>query len=576
MNRTMNGLGNIFATAVLTVATAVAPATVSAAAPTSPPTHAAGQQGHHADAAPAKSPSRGKTGAPLFTDVGNYHREITTCSDAAQRYFDQGLTLAYAFNHAEAVRSFTEAARLDEDCAMAWWGVALAYGPNINKPMAVEDNPKAWEAVQKARALAAAGHASAVEKAMIEALSTRYAEKAPDDRSPLDRAYADAMREVVKRLPADNDAATLFAESLMDLMPWDYWTKQARPKPETQELLAALEGVIARDAGHPGANHYYIHAVEAVEPGKALASADRLLHFAPGAGHLVHMPAHIYLRLGLYREATVSNELASKADQSYIAQCNAQGFYPAMYYPHNMHFLWYTNAMEGRSAASIAAAKEIAAHGEHMALGEAQRLRPLLAAVLVRFGRWDEVLAQPRPSQDQPYETAMWHYTRGLALAAKGRTAEADEALATVRRIAADEATKALNTPHLPGATLIQIAADDLAGQVALKKGDPDRAVAELSKAVELEDTLPYMEPPFSYMPMRHGLGAALLAAGKAHEAEAVYREDLKRSPNNGWSLFGLAQALRAQGADAAAREVTERFNAAWVRADMRISSSRF
>ena len=298
MNRTMNGLGNIFAAAVLTVATAVAPATVSAAAPTSPPTHAAGQQGHHADAAPAKSPSRGKTGAPLFTDVGNYHREITTCSDAAQRYFDQGLTLAYAFNHAEAVRSFTEAARLDEDCAMAWWGVALAYGPNINKPMAVEDNPKAWEAVQKARALAAAGHASAVEKAMIEALSTRYAEKAPDDRSPLDRAYADAMREVVKRLPADNDAATLFAESLMDLMPWDYWTKQARPKPETQELLASLEGVIARDAGHPGANHYYIHAVEAVEPAKALTSADRLLHFAPGAGHLVHMPAHIYLRLG--------------------------------------------------------------------------------------------------------------------------------------------------------------------------------------------------------------------------------------------------------------------------------------
>ena len=535
---------------------------------------------HHDDGAarPASdaAPRAERAGAPLFTDLGDYKREVTTCSDAAQRYFNQGLTLAYAFNHAEAIRSFREAARLDPECAMAWWGVALAYGPNINKPMAAEDNPKAWEALQKARSLAAAGDAGAVEKALIEALAKRYAEKPPEDRSSLDRAYADAMRQVARRFPDDNDVATLFAESLMDLMPWDYWTKEARPKPETQEMLAALEGVLAREENHPGANHYYIHAVEAVEPAKALRAADRLLHFAPGAGHLVHMPAHIYLRLGLYREATVSNELASKADQSYIAQCNVQGFYPAMYYPHNMHFLWYTNAMEGRSAASIAAAREIGAHGEHMTLGEATRLRPLLSMVYVRFGRWDEVLAQPRPSEEHLYETAMWHYTRGLALAAKGRTADAEEMLAAVQRIASDDKTKALDGPTLPGATLVHLVLHDLAGRVALKKGDDAIAIAELTKAVELEDTLPYMEPPFSYMPMRHGLGAALLAAGKPKEAERVYREDLKRNPNNGWSLFGLSQSLAAQGSDIAAREVMERFEHAWVRADVKITSSRF
>ncbi len=523
---------------------------------------------------PAAPKALAGNGAPLLADLGNHRHPVTTRSEQAQRYFDQGLTLLYAFNHAEAIRSFHEAARLDPQCAMAWWGVALACGPNINKPMAAEDAPRAWEAIQKAKELAA--RASAREQAYIAALSKRYAQSPPADRSPLDRAYADAMRQLVRHYPDDLDAATLFAESLMDLMPWDYWTKEARPKPETQELLAALEGVIRRNPDHPGANHYYIHAVEAVEPEKALASADRLLHYAPAAGHLVHMPAHVYLRLGLYHEATVANELASRADQSYIAQCNAQGFYPATYYPHNMHFLWYTHAMVGRSAASVAAARDIASHGDQMKLSEAERLQPLLSAVLVRFGRWDEVLAQPRPPEERRFETAMSHWARGLALAATGRTGEAESEFAALDAIAQDEKTQSLQTPILPGETRVRLARHDLAGHLALKKGRHAEAVKQLEAAVALEDGLPYMEPPFSYIPMRHGLGTALLAAGSARDAEAVYREDLKRNPNNGWSLFGLSQSLRAQGKAEAADEACRAFEQAWVRADIKLTTSRY
>ncbi len=288
------------------------------------------------------------------------------------------------------------------------------------------------------------------------------------------------------------------------------------------------------------------------------------------------MPAHIYLRLGLYREATISNELASKADHSYIAQCNAQGFYPAMYYPHNMHFLWYTNAMEGRSAASIAAAREIAKHGSHMKLGEAERMAPLLSLVLVRFGKWDEVLAQPVPAQDRRFESAMSHYVRGLALSATGKSADAAQELTALRAIAQAADVKSMDSTILPASALVTIVTHDLAGHVALRDGDQDRAIAELTAAVKGEDELPYMEPPFSYMPMRHGLGAALLAAKRPQEAEQVYREDLKRNPNNGWGLCGLAQSLRAQGKADAADAVQRQFEQAWIRADVKITSSRY
>jgi hypothetical protein len=524
-----------------------------------------------ADPPPSAAPTT--RGAPLFDNLGHYHKAVTTRSERAQRYFDQGLTLTYAFNHAEAARSYGEAARLDPACAMAWWGVALSYGPNINKPMDPADAPKAWEALSKARELATG--VSEPERAYIDALSKRYAEHPPQDRGALDHAYADAMRELALRYVDDPDAATLFAESLMDLSPWDYWTKDARPKPETKELLAALERVIAQHPDHPGANHYYIHAVEAVEPEKGLASADRLLHYAPGAGHLVHMPAHIYLRLGLYREASVANELAAKADQSYIAQCKAQGYYPAMYYPHNVHFLWYTNAMEGRSQASLAAAQEIARHAGHIKIAEAERFAPLVSLVQVRFGRWNEALAQPAVPEDQRFAAAMSHYTRGLALAAKNQADAADAELAALRHTADAPDVTSIDTPQFPASRLLQIAAHDLAGQAALRKGNPDQAIAELTKAVELEDELPYMEPPYSYIPMRHGLGAALLAAGRTADAEKVYREDLRRHPNNGWALFGLSETLRARGNADAADAVRAQFQQAWIRADVKITSSR-
>ena len=513
-------------------------------------------------------------GAPLFDDLGDYHYAVTTQSKQAQRYFDQGLILTYAFNHPEAVRSFQEAARIDPRCAMAWWGVALNYGPNINKPMAKEDVAKAWEALSKARELSR--YASEKERVLIDALAKRYAQNPPEDRAALDQAYAAAMRDVHKRFPEDLDVATLFAESLMDTMPWDYYTKDGKPKPATEEVLAALEGVLAKKPDHAGACHYYIHAVEATEPQKALAAADTLLDLVPGAGHLVHMPAHIYLRMGLYREATVSNELASRADQGYIAQCNAQGFYPATYYPHNVHFLWYTNSMEGRSKQAIQAAREIAKHGGCMKLTEEDRMEPLLALVLVRFGRWDDVLAQPRPAKEKLFSSAMNHYARGLALTAKGKSAEAEQEYAALNAITESEGSKALESPYLPGLTLLKIVRHDLAGHMALQRNEHQKASTELHAAVALEDTLPYMEPPFSYMPMRHGLGAALLKAGDAAGAEKVYREDLRRNPGNGWSLLGLAQSLQAQGQADRANDVHETLRLAWLRADVKPTASRY
>lgn len=526
---------------------------------------------------PAVSPPAAEAveaaGAPLFDDLGDHHHAIATESEAAQRYFDQGLTLVYAFNHGEAIRSFREAARLDPASPMPWWGVALAHGPNINRPMTEDDVPAAWEALQKARALAANG--SERERAYVAALSARYAEQPAEDRSHLDKAYADAMGELARRYPDDLDAATLYAEALMDTMPWDYWTEEGEPRPATRDLLAALERVMERDPDHPGANHYYIHAVEAVEPARALDAADRLRGLAPGAGHLVHMPSHIYLRLGLYHQATLANERAAEADESYIAQCREQGFYPALYYPHNVHFLWYTNAMEGRSEPSIEAARAIGGHVDGHDLIEAQRLRPLETMALVRFGRWDEVLRQPRPPAERLFESAAAHHARGLALVARGRLDEAAEELAALGRIVEDDERESFDSPYFPGEALVAIARHDLTGHLALARGEHDRGIAELRQAVAIEDGLPYMEPPFAYLPMRHGLGAALLAAGRPAEAEAVYREDLERHPHNGWSLTGLEASLRAQGKEALADEVERQKERAWVRADSGLASSR-
>ena len=512
--------------------------------------------------------------APLFEKIGDHHHEISTKSKLAQQYFDQALTLVYGFNHAEAIRSFKETARLDSTCAMAYWGLALALGPNINKPMDDKDVPEAYQAVQKAIALSE--HASEKEQLYIEALSKRYAAEAVEDRTPLDQAYADAMRQVVKRFPDDLDAATLFAESVMDLIPWDYYTKEGQPQPETKEIIATLESVMERNPKHPGANHYYIHAVEASStPERAEPAADRLGNLVPDAGHLVHMPSHVYLRIGRYHDASEANVRAAAADESYIAQCNAQGFYPALYYPHNIHFLWFTSSIEGRSELSINAARRLEKNVAREQVKEFSSLEsflPIPFFALARFGKWNEILAEPQPPVEFKYETAMWHYVRGLAFAAKRQLDDAIREAALLDSFSQTEEVQALEQPFFYGATLTGIAKDILSARVAALRGETTEMIAHLETAVDRQDKLPYMEPPYWYYPVRQSLGAALMQAGRSEEAETVFRQDLGKNPRNGWSLYGLEQCLRAQNKSDEAAETRKRFGEAWAIADTKLT----
>jgi tetratricopeptide (TPR) repeat protein len=514
--------------------------------------------------------------APLLQGLGSHHFQITSQSGQAQRFFDQGLILAYAFNHKEAGRAFAEAARLDPECAMAYWGQALVLGPHVNAAMKAEDAPKAWEALSKAKQLAP--RASAKERAFIEALSTRYAEKAPEDRSALDQAYVNAMRELSKKYPDDLDAATLHAEAIMDTMPWNYWLPEGRHQPLTPELLATLERVLAKDPNHPGANHLYIHAVEAgPTPEKGLPSADRLRDIAPSAGHLVHMPAHIYLRLGMYDAASRANEEAIEADQDYLSACRRQGFYPAMYYPHNIHFLWYSSGMEGRSAESIRRAREAATYIKSRCCADvdiSQRPLPLLA--LSRFGRWDEILKEPPAEKDHTFDQVIWTYARGVAFTYTGQIDQAIESKRQLDILAASDEAKKLENPYLPASQIFLIAREELGAEIARRQGRTEEWVSGLHSAVAAQDKLPYMEPPYWYYPTRHNLGAALVELKRFAEAEGVYREDLKRNPHNGRALFGLVQALRGQGKTDAADEVQREFDLAWIRADVKLTNSRY
>ena len=532
----------------------------------------------HYDSPPeAAKPGPAGELAPRLQNLGPHAFPVTTKSRKAQAFVNQGLNLAYGFNHAEAGRAFREAARLDPSCAMAFWGQAFVLGPNINVPMSPDDEPKAYEAAQKAVSLK--GKASPRERAYIDAVAQRYTGKAAD-RAAGDRAFALAMKDVVRRYPNDLDAATLYAEALMDLRPWNYWTPDGRPYEETPEILASLEKVLARSPNHPGANHLYIHAVEATkEPEKAEAAADRLLKLVPGAGHLVHMPSHIYQRVGRYADAAASNDAAIKADEDYIAQCRAQGLYPMVYYPHNIHFLWYAATAEGRSQAAIDAARKMAAKVDDAMLVAV----PLTAAfkvvpyyALSRFGRWDEVLAEPAPAEKHIYLTGVWHYARGLALAAKSRLDEADKELAEVTRIAADPALNYTLLSPNTAAAVFAVAPHVLAGDLATKRKDYDAAIAHLERAVRLEDSLVYTEPEEWHYPSRQALGAVLLEAGRAKEAEVVYWDDLRRHADQGWSLFGLAQSLRAQGKNDQAAAIQQRFDKAWARADVKLIASRF
>jgi len=511
---------------------------------------------------------------PLYDNLGTYHRAITTKSSMAQKYFDQGLRLTYGFNHPEAILAFQEAARLDPKCAMCQWGIAYALGPNINLPMDADAVAPAYAAAQKAMALSSAGTPS--ERALIAALSKRYAKSPPADRSSLDSAYAKAMAQVAARFPSDLDAATLYAESLLDLSPWNQWTPDGQPQPGTREAMAALERVISANPNHPGACHYYIHTVEASpKPERALPCADRLAGLMPGAGHLVHMPAHIYLLLGRYDDVIAANEHAVHSDESYIADRQPGGPYPLLYYSHNIHFLLVANLLVGNSAGAIAAANKLATNvplDAVRAFPLAQYFVPLQETTLAKFGRWKELMATPSPPADLTYAVAIWRYTQGLAQAATGDYQAAQASLEAVRNT--DLGSSEAGGPY--GPMLLRLAAAELDGEIAARQGNWDPAIASLRQAVAIEDSLGYTEPPWSYYPVRHRLGAALLKAGRPADAEAAYREDLWRHRHNGWALYGLAESLKQQGKAAAADSAQAAFKTAWAKADVDLATLGF
>lgn len=511
--------------------------------------------------------------APLFEGLGDHHHPITTTEPLAQRYFDQGLILAWGFNHAEAARSFRAAQRLDPACAMCFWGEALVLGPNINAGMRDENVPTAWNAVQTAMSLSHG--ASERERAYITALAARYAPHPVADRAALDSAYAEAMGEVARRYPDDLDAATLHAEALMDVHPWNYWTREGTPRPWTAAIVSTLESVLARAPDHPGANHLYIHAVEASpRPERAMASADRLPRLVPGIGHLVHMPSHIYIRTGRYHEAAEANRRAIAVDRAYLARLESEGIYPQAYMPHNYHFLVASAVLEGRSALANETARALAEVVDRDAMrrpgmGTLQHYLVTPLYTLVRFGRWGELLAEPLPPADLPYPRAVWHYARGMALAATGQQQEARQALQRLNEIARDPAVAEITLWEINRVTdLLAVASQVLAGQIAAAAGDFDTAITHLREGVRLEDTLRYDEPPAWPHPVRQILGPILLLAGQPAAAEQVFYEDLVRYPENGWSLAGLAESLRAQGKGDEARRAQRRFELAWARAD--------
>ena len=508
---------------------------------------------------------------PLYTDLGTHHKAVGTRVPLAQQYFDQGLRLVYGFNHAEAIRSFTRATELDPACAMCWWGIAYAYGPHVNAGMDSASGVKAYEAAQKALSLSL--NASPWKRAYIRAVAARYAPVPSLNRANLDSAYARGMAAVARSYPNDLDAAALYAESLMDLRPWNYWTPQGKPYPGTEEIVRQLERVIARNPAHPGACHYYIHAVEAVNPQLAVPCAERLARLMPGVGHIVHMPAHIYIRVGRYNDAAASNVHAIHTDETFIEGQKPVTVYSLAYYPHNIHFLAFASAMAGRSAQAIEAARTLKSKVNLDVARQVAMLQdmvPYYALTLTTFGRWDDVLADPLPPSDIRMPLAMAYYARGVAYAAKGQPAEARAALDTVKAI--DAATPA----DAPAKTSVSIAVHALMGEIATRSGKFDEGIAHFREALKIEDAGLYFEPPKWYYPIRESLGAALLKAGQNAQAEVVYREDLKRFPENGWSLFGLAAALRAQGKSAEAAAVDQRFSKAWSAADVRLTASRF
>ncbi|MFN8347827.1 MAG: hypothetical protein U0X91_22680 [Spirosomataceae bacterium] len=523
--------------------------------------------------------SSGKS-APLFSGLGGLHFPITTTNKKAQQYFDQGLMLSFGFNHAEAARSFYEAARLDSTCAMCRWGFAYVLGPNYNAGMEKDNYQRAYEAVQKARALSS--HCTPKEKELIEALTYRYSNDTTVARSGLDSAYAAQMRNVYKNYSADATIASLFAEALMDLHPWNLWNKDGSLQPWTPEIMAVLEKGLQTDPRHAGANHFYIHATEmSAHAEKAFKSADLLMNLVPGSGHLVHMPSHTYIRTGRYHDGVISNEKAVQVDSLYTEACHAQGVYPLAYYPHNHHFLAACAVLSGESKAALEGARKTANH-VHLKLlqdpawATLQHYYSIPWYVEVKLGLWNDILRSRTPEKELKYPSVIRHYANGMAQLSQNNLPEAKKQLAEMKRIMTDTTLKDLTIWGINSVyDLCEIASNTLTAEIAAKEKNFPVAISLLREAVSKEDALNYNEPPDWFFSVRHHLGAVLLDAAKYREAVNVYEEDLKIYPENGWALRGMMNAYEKLGDKTNFGKTKLRFEKAWKHADLTISSSR-
>jgi tetratricopeptide (TPR) repeat protein len=514
--------------------------------------------------------------ARLYDGFGNYERPIQTKSTAAQAWFNQGIQLLYGFNHDEAMLSFEMAAKKDPASPMPWWGIAYAHGININDPAMSEERSRlAREAADEA--VKRIGHGSPVEAALVRAVDKRYALPIPDDRSPLDAAYAVAMGEAYKEFSNDPDVGTLYAESLMNLQPWDYWDNEGKPKGRIRDIVGTLEAVMAVNPQHPGANHFYIHAVEASQdPDRAVPAANRLRGLVPGAGHLVHMPSHIYIRVGRYSDAVNANADAVAADRAYFALAPEPKMY-AVYYAHNLHFLAYAAMMSGRYEDALVAARALEAEMPEAALRDFAPLidgiMPTTLHLMIRFGKWEEILEEPQYPEWRLVSRAVWHYARSISCSALGRTQQAREEMTAFQDAVAGipEDWYIFNNRV---DKVLPIAEAMIEGELLWREGKEKEAYAALRKGVLAEDALVYDEPPGWMLPVRHALGALLMAGGHHQEAEAVYLEDLQRNRNNGWALLGLKQAFLAQDKTERAAGLTPALKAAWKDADVTPTSS--
>lgn len=528
--------------------------------------------------APAFDPDvAGKDGAILIKGMGTLHYPVTTASPKAQQFFDQGLTLVYAFNHGEALRSFKEAVKLDEKCAMAYWGIAMVLGPNYNASLDPSKLNDINNAISNAQRYAVA--TTEKEQGLVAALAQHFPKTETKDMAPYNAAYVAAMKGLYEKYPADVEIATLYADAMMNEHPWDLWEKNGNARPWTPALRKVLEETIKANPNHPGAIHFYLHTMEASrEAAAALPVADKLGSILPAAGHIVHMPSHIYIRTGHYHKGVLVNERASVADSSYLQQCKVNKIAPFLYYQHNIHFLAACAFLEGNSKKAMAAAWNVASKSrkEFIQSATVQHYSNIPFYVMVHLGRWNEILNTPRPTDGYLYREAIWHYSQGMALANTGKINEAEKEMALVQQYAMNAALKEQRIWDMNSVQdLVRIAALTLGSEIAMKQGRYEHSIALLQEALVIEDQLNYTEPPDWFFSVRHSLGRVLVMDKKYKEAEAVYEADMLNLPENGWALMGLYQSLRGQGKMKEAEDVMQRFKKAWQWADMEISASR-